>query len=53
MPDIIHNQLSDRFRFILNHVTCIKWPHDPFVQQMFWIRLQRASSDGKESTTQV
>ena len=24
MPDIIHSQLSDRFRFILNHVTCIK-----------------------------
>ena len=48
MPDIIHNQLPDRFRFILNHVTCIKWPRDPAAQQVFWIMLQRALLDGEE-----
>ena len=48
MPDIIYNQLSDRFRFILNHVTCIKWPRDPAAQQVFWIMLQRALLDGEE-----
>ena len=48
MPDIIHNQLSDRFRFILNHVTCIKWPRDPAAQQVFWIMLQYALLDGEE-----
>ena len=53
MPDIIQNQLSDRFRFILNHVTCIKWPLDTDAQQVFWIMLERALLDGKESTTQV
>ena len=48
MPDIIHNQLPDRFRFILNHVTCIKWPRDPAAQQVFWIMLHRALLDGEE-----
>ena len=48
MPDIIHNQLPDRFRFILNHVTCIKWPRDPAAQKVFWIMLQRALLDGEE-----
>ena len=46
MPDIIHSQLSDRFRFILNHVTCIKWPCDPAAQQVFWIMLHKALLDG-------
>ena len=53
MPDIIHNQLSDRFRFILNHVTCIKWPRDPAGQQVFWIVLQRALLDGQENRNDV
>ena len=53
MPDIVHNQLSDRLRFILNHVTCIKWPRDPAAQQVFWIMLQRAILDGEVSTTEV
>ena len=48
MPDIIHNQLPDRFRFILNHVTCIKCPRDPAAQRVFWIMLQRALLDGEE-----
>ena len=48
MPDIIQNQLPDRFRFILNHVTCIKWPRDPAAQQVFWIMLQRTLLDGKQ-----
>ena len=48
MPDIIQKQLSDRLRFILNHVTCIKWPRDPAAQQVFWIMLQRALLDGEE-----
>ena len=46
MPDIVHNQLPDRFRYILNHVTCIKWPRDPAAQQVFWIMLQRGLFDG-------
>ena len=49
MPDIIYNKLPDRFRFILNHVTCVKWPRDPAAQQVFWIMLQRALLDGKET----
>ena len=53
MPDIIHNQLSDRFRFILNHVTCIKWPRDPAAQQVFWIMLQRGLLDGQNKQNQV
>ena len=53
MPDIIYNQLSDRFRFILNHVTCIKWPRDPAAQQVFWIMLQRALLDGEVDTPEV
>ena len=53
MPDIIHNQLSDRFRFILNHVTCIKWPRDPVAQQVFWIMLQRALLDGQPNRNEV
>ena len=48
MPDIIQNQLPDRFRFILNHVTCIKWPRDPTAQHVFWIMLQRALLDGEQ-----
>ena len=48
MPDIIRNQLPDRFRYILNHVTCIKWARDPAAQQVFWIMLQRALLEGKE-----
>ena len=48
MPDIIHNQLPNRFRFILNHMTCIKWPRIPAAQQVFWIKLQRALQDHKE-----
>ena len=53
MPDIIENQLPDRFRFILNHVTCIKWPRDPAAQQVFWIMLQRALLDGKMNEVEV
>ena len=53
MPDIIHDQLSDRKRFILNHVTCIKRPRDPAVQQVFWIMLQRALLDGEVDTPEV
>ena len=48
MPDIIHNQLPNRFRFILNHMTCIKWPRIPAAQQVFWIKLQRALQDHKD-----
>ena len=48
MPDIIHNKLPDRFRFILNHVTCIKWLRDPAAQEVFWIMLQRSLLDGEE-----
>ena len=53
MPDIVHNQLSDRLRFILNHVTCIKWPRDPAAEQVFWIMLERALLDGEKSKTQI
>ena len=53
MPDIIHNQLPDRFRFILNHVTCIKWPRDPGAQQVFWIILHRALLDGQQNENKV
>ena len=53
MPDIIHNQLSDRFRIILNHVTCIKWPRDPAAQQVFWIMLQRALLDGQPNRNEL
>ena len=53
MPDIIHNQLPDRFRFILNEITCIKWPRDPAAQQVFWIMLQRALLDGQHNRNEV
>ena len=53
MPDIIHNQLSDRFRIILNHVTCIKWPRDQAAQQVFWIMLQRALLDGQPNRNEL
>ena len=53
MLDIIHNQLSDRLRFILNHVTCIKWPRDPAAQQVFWIILHRALLDGHPNENEV
>ena len=46
MPDIIQNQLSDRLRFILNHVTCIKWPRDTAAQKVFWVMLHKALLDG-------
>ena len=45
MHDIVHSQLSDRFRFILNQVTCIKWPCDPAAQQVFWVMLHKALLD--------
>ena len=48
MPDIIQQGLPDTFRYILNHVTCIKWPRDPAAQQVFWIMLQRGLLDGEE-----
>ena len=53
MPDIIYDKLPDRFRFILNHVTCIKWPRDPAAQQVFWIMLKRALLDGEASKYQI
>ena len=53
MPDIIYNELSDRLRFILNHVTCIKWPRDPAAQEVFWIMLQRALLDGQANGYEV
>ena len=48
MPDVIQQGLPDTFRYILNHVTCIKWPRDPAAQQVFWIMLQRGLLDGEE-----
>ena len=53
MPDIIQYQLPDRFRCILNHVTCIKWPRDPAAQQVFWIMLQRTLLEGEVNTNAV
>ena len=48
MQDITKNKLADRFRFMLNHGTCIKWSRDPAAQQVFWIKLKRAIFDGEQ-----
>ena len=44
MPEIIvtERHLPPRINMLRHQVTCIKWPHNPAAQQVFWLQVERA-----------
>ena len=44
MPEInvTERHLPARINMLHHKVTCIKWPRDPAVQQVFWLQVERA-----------
>ena len=42
-PIVVKNRhVMARINMLRRQVTCIKWPHDPAAQQVFWLQLKRA-----------
>ena len=46
--DVRERHLPPRINMLRHQVTCIKWPHDPAAQQVFWLQVQRVLIHKKE-----
>ena len=42
MSDIDQNQLEDRFKWIVRHMTCLRWPPEGIARWIFWMQLHKA-----------